>query len=83
MALEEIRALSPQVALLDVTTPELDGLEVLARSWTSGSPTTVVLLSVHLSAHAVFPAMSRDAVGYLTKATDRRTIRGARRRRAR
>jgi two-component system nitrate/nitrite response regulator NarL len=73
-ALEEIRVLRPQVALLDVTMPELDGVEVLGAITDEGLPTRVVLLSAHLSAHAVFRGMSRGAAGYLTKAADRGAI---------
>lgn len=73
-ALEEIRALSPQVALLDVMMPELDGVEVLGAITDEGLPTRVVLLSAYLSAHAVFRGMSRGASGYLTKAANRDAI---------
>jgi two-component system, NarL family, nitrate/nitrite response regulator NarL len=74
VALEEIRALRPQVALLDVGMPQLDGVEVLGAVVDEGIPTRVVLLSAHLSSHAVFRGMSRGAAGYLTKAADRDTI---------
>jgi two-component system, NarL family, nitrate/nitrite response regulator NarL len=74
VALEEIRELHPQVALLDVTMPELDGVEVLGAIVDEGLPTRVVLLSAYLSAHAVFRGMTRGASGYLTKAADRDEI---------
>jgi two-component system, NarL family, nitrate/nitrite response regulator NarL len=74
VALEEIRALAPQVALIDVTMPELDGVAVLGAIADEGLPTRVVLLSAYLSPHAVFSGMSRGAAGYLTKAADRDTI---------
>jgi two-component system, NarL family, nitrate/nitrite response regulator NarL len=73
-ALEDIRALRPQVALIDVTMPELDGVAVLAAIVDEQLPTRVVLLSAHLSAHVVFSGMSRGAAGYLTKAADRDAI---------
>jgi two-component system, NarL family, nitrate/nitrite response regulator NarL len=73
-ALEEIRVLRPEVALLDVTMPQLDGVEVLGAITDEGLPTRVVLLSAHLSAHAVFRGMSRGAAGYLTKTADRDAI---------
>ncbi|HTU87104.1 MAG TPA: response regulator transcription factor [Solirubrobacteraceae bacterium] len=74
VALDEIRALRPHVALIDVTMPELDGVAVLGAIMDEGLPTKVVLLSAYLSAHAVFSGMSRGASGYLTKAADRDTI---------
>ena len=74
IALEEIRALHPQVALLDLSMPELDGLEVLGAIVREALPTAVVLLSAHLSPHAIFRSMTGGAAGYLTKEADRDTI---------
>jgi len=74
VALEEIRELRPQVALLDVSMSELDGVEVLGAIVRERLPTAVVLLSAHLSAHTIFRSMSRGASGYLTKGSDRVAI---------
>lgn len=74
VALEEIRELRPQVALLDVTMPELDGLELLGAIVREAVPTAVVLLSAYLSAHAIFRSMTSGASGYVTKEADRDTI---------
>jgi two-component system, NarL family, nitrate/nitrite response regulator NarL len=73
-ALEEIRALRPQVALVDVNMPELDGVQLLSAIVREAVPTAVVLLSAHLSAQAIFRSMSTGAYGYLTKEADRDTI---------
>ena len=73
-ALQEIRALRPQVALVDVNMPELDGVQLLSAIVREAVPTAVVLLSAHLSAQAIFRSMSTGAVGYLTKEADRDTI---------
>jgi two-component system, NarL family, nitrate/nitrite response regulator NarL len=77
VALEEIRSLRPQVALVDVDMPQLDGIELLGRIVRECLPTAVVLLSAHLSAHAIFRSMSAGASGYVTKEADRDTILGA------
>lgn len=73
-ALADIRALGPQVALLDIGMPELDGVEVLQAIVRDALPTAVVLLSAHLSAHVIFRSMSAGAAAYLTKAADRDAI---------
>lgn len=44
-ALEQIRAVRPDVALLDLKMPELTGIEVLSALERDGIPTRVVLLS--------------------------------------
>ncbi len=74
LALEEIRALRPQVALLDVSMPELDGIELLRAIVRERLPTAVVLLSAQLSAHGIFRSMSGGASGYVTKEAERDTI---------
>jgi two-component system, NarL family, nitrate/nitrite response regulator NarL len=74
VALDEIRVLRPEVALLDVSMPEVDGIELMGAIVREGLPTAVVLLSAHLSAHAVFRSMSGGAAGYVTKEADRDTI---------
>jgi two-component system nitrate/nitrite response regulator NarL len=74
VALEEIRAMAPRVALLDVSMPKLDGVEVLGAIVREELPTAVVLLSAHLSAHVIFRSMLGGASGYLTKGADRDAI---------
>ncbi len=73
-ALEDIRALRPQVALLDVSMPVLDGVAVLGAIVRDGLPTAVVMLSAHLSAEVIFRSMSTGAAAYLTKGSDRDAI---------
>ena len=73
-ALEDIRALRPQVALLDVSMPLLDGLAVLTAIVRDGLPTAVVMLSAHLSPEVIFQSMSVGAAAYLTKGSDRDAI---------
>lgn len=73
-ALGDIRALRPNVALLDVSMPELDGVAVLNAIVRDGLPTAVVLLSAHLSPEVIFRSMSTGASAYVTKDADRDAI---------
>ncbi len=73
-ALEDIRRLGPQVALLDWKMPELDGLQVLRAVDRDGLPTRVVLLSAFLDGALAYQAVAAGAAAYLSKDADRRRI---------
>lgn len=68
-ALEEIRALSPSVALLDLRLPLLDGLQVVGAIARDGLPTRAVMLSADSSRDLVYDAVKLGAAGFLTKAS--------------
>jgi len=67
-ALEEIRALRPAVALLDLRLPNVDGLEVLRAIQRDALETRVVVLSADSSRAFVYDALKLGAAGFLTKA---------------
>jgi two-component system nitrate/nitrite response regulator NarL len=73
-ALEAIRELAPDVAVIDVKMPELDGLQVVAAVRRDELPTRVVLLSAYLDSQIVFQAVGAGAAGYLSKEADRAVI---------
>ncbi|UTI65299.1 response regulator transcription factor [Paraconexibacter antarcticus] len=75
-ALEAISELTPDIALLDVRMPGLDGLEVCQRVRAMGTSaiTKVVLLSAYMDATVVARAREVGADGYLSKAASRREI---------
>jgi two-component system nitrate/nitrite response regulator NarL len=73
-ALEEIRRLRPQVAVLDWKMPDLDGLQVLRAVDRDGLPTRIVLLSAFLDGALAYKAVAAGAAAYLTKDADRRRI---------
>ncbi|MBG9390620.1 response regulator [Caenimonas aquaedulcis] len=69
-----IAALQPRVAVLDISMPHLNGIEV-ARQVKERSPqTAVVILSMHASAEHVFQALEAGARGYLQKESAAREI---------
>jgi two-component system, NarL family, nitrate/nitrite response regulator NarL len=66
-ALTLIKELQPDVAVLDVKMPELDGLQLANAVTRDGLPTRVLLLSAFLDRQVVFQAVAAGAAGYLSK----------------
>jgi two-component system nitrate/nitrite response regulator NarL len=73
-AVEQILALRPDVALLDMRMRDLDGMAVLEEITRSRSRTRVVFLSAYEEGEVVHAALSAGAAGYLSKETDRTEI---------
>jgi len=59
--------LAPDVVLLDITLPGLNGLEVAMRVVRLGSRTRVLMLSMHASPEYAARAFAAGAAGYLNK----------------
>jgi DNA-binding NarL/FixJ family response regulator len=66
-ALEMIERHRPELALLDITMPGLNGLEVAARSSRASPNTRVVILSMHAGEAYVAQALRAGVSGYLLK----------------
>lgn len=66
-ALEAIARLDPEIVILDVTMPELDGIAALARLRSAGDQRRVILLTAHLSDSQLAAALAADANGIITK----------------
>jgi len=66
-AWELIRSTQPNVALLDISMPGLNGLELTARVVAEQPATRVIVLSMHLTEDYVLRAIKGGAVGYLLK----------------
>jgi two-component system nitrate/nitrite response regulator NarL len=73
-ALELIKELQPDVAVLDVKMPELDGLQVANAVDRDAVGTRVLMLSAFLDRQIVFEAVAAGAAGYLSKDADRLEI---------
>lgn len=73
-AVEQVLALTPRVAILDVSMPELDGIAATRQITAALPKTAVVILSMHSSAEHVFQALEAGARSYLLKETAGREI---------
>jgi len=66
-AVELVRREPPDVILLDVTLPGLNGLEAAARIARLDVPTCVLMISMHASPDYAARAFAAGALGYLNK----------------
>jgi two-component system, NarL family, nitrate/nitrite response regulator NarL len=66
-ALEQIRRIQPDVALLDVKMPELDGIAVVRAVARDQLPTRVVFLSAYVDSAVAYRALAEGAAGFLSK----------------
>jgi DNA-binding NarL/FixJ family response regulator len=66
-ALRLAMELRPDVALIDLRMPGLDGAQVTERLVAAGSATRVIILTTYADDDAVMPALRAGAAGYLTK----------------
>ncbi|MEV0945391.1 response regulator transcription factor [Rhodococcus sp. NPDC049939] len=73
-ALELIRELAPDVALLDYRMPKLDGSEVAEAVQRDALTTRVLLISAHDESAIVYHALQVGAAGFLPKESTRAEI---------
>jgi DNA-binding NarL/FixJ family response regulator len=66
-ALRLIQEIDPDVALVDISMPELNGLETTARVTKERRRTRVIILSMHADEEYVRQAIVSGAAGYLLK----------------
>jgi DNA-binding NarL/FixJ family response regulator len=66
-ALNQVQKLSPNVAVLDVTMPELNGIEAANYISDTCPSTSVIMLSMHSGTEQVLWAFKAGAKGYVLK----------------
>ncbi len=73
-ALRLVRALRPDVLLVDLAMPGLDGLEVTRQARALSPPPAVLALTAHEEEPYVLAALEAGASGYLTKSARGREL---------
>ena len=73
-ALADIRVLRPEVAVLDIKMPGLDGIRIASAVAREELDTRVVILSAYVESAVVFKALAAGARGFLSKDADRREV---------
>jgi RNA polymerase sigma factor (sigma-70 family) len=76
-ALRLIAEHDPDVAILDITMPELSGIEVITRLRERAARTSVLILSMHDHPEYVLGAVRAGADGYLLKSAGPAEVRDA------
>ena len=66
-ALEAVAALTPDVVLMDLVMPRLDGIAAIERLRALGSTARIIVLTSFLDEDKVLPAVRAGAAGYLLK----------------
>jgi DNA-binding NarL/FixJ family response regulator len=66
-AIARVAELSPDVALIDVRMPEVDGIEATRRIVAAGAPTRIIILTTYDLDESVFAALRAGASGFLLK----------------
>jgi len=69
-ALAMAQSLQPDVLLLDLGLPRLDGLAVVEALQRAGSPVRVLVVTARLDTHSIRTALGFGAAGYLPKDED-------------
>jgi DNA-binding NarL/FixJ family response regulator len=66
-AVDAVRRTAPDVVLMDIRMPEIDGLEATRRIMASGSPPRVIMLTTFDLDRYVYAALRAGASGFLLK----------------
>ena len=73
-ALTQIEALKPDVLVLDLALPDMNGLEVIRRMHHGSTHTQVVVLSMHARGAYVQEALKYGTKGYVLKGSDSKEL---------
>ena len=66
-AIRQVEAAAPDVAVVDISMPGIDGLEVISRLKATHPELPVLILTMHEEAQYIVRAIEAGAMGYLTK----------------
>lgn len=65
--IKQVKTLCPDVAIIDIAMPEMNGIEVTAHILKECACTQVIILSMHATTEHIFQALNAGAKGYLLK----------------
>ena len=73
-AVDMVLSLKPDVALLDIAMPKLNGLEAAKQILAQGARTKILLLSAHDSTEVIADVLDSGAKGYVLKSDAARDL---------
>ena len=73
-AVEQARATRPDIILLDVQMPRMDGIEALRRIRAEDPEARVIVLTTYRNEDYIFPSLAAGASGYLLKDASREEL---------
>ncbi|MFD2256763.1 response regulator transcription factor [Luteolibacter algae] len=73
-AFQHLPALNPQVVLMDVNLPGINGIECTRRLASSPKPPQIIMLTVRQDSEIIFDALAAGASGYLLKPPSAREL---------
>ena len=68
-AVRQVQKFDPDVVVMDIAMPELNGIEATARICAACPSARVIILSMHDTSEHIFQALKAGARGYLIKET--------------
>jgi len=66
-AVRQVLACSPDIVILDIAMPQLNGIEAARQIKEAGSDAKIIILSMHSTKEHVFRALQSGVGGYLLK----------------
>lgn len=70
-ALEKVAEIKPDIIIVDIRMPKLNGIETVTRLSQSGSTTKALVLSMHDSEDYILKSVEAGAYGYVLKDTNK------------